>query len=327
MKEEVMRSVSLSKNNELWLIIGGAGYIGSHIVAEFEHVGAGCVILDLDSNKIRNRIDGNAISIAADICDAGALDSVFSSARFSGVIHLAALKSVEQSLKYPELYNRTNVEGTRNILGAMKKFEINKLLFSSTAAVYGETQHGFVSETERIDPISAYGRTKIQAELLIEEAGREFGLHYVNLRYFNVAGSLNKKLRDDSKDNLIPIVIDKVLNNCRPQIFGNDYPTPDGTAIRDYIHVLDVVAAHMQAVHYLSVRGANETFNIGTGIGTSVLEIVTEILDLMGANLKPEFLRRRDGDIGIVFANPTKAERILGFKAKHSLSEMISSVL
>ena len=178
-----------------------------------------------------------------------------------------------------------------------------------------------------IEPISHYGKTKVHSELLIEEARRNFGLNFVNLRYFNVAGSLNKKLQDDSKDNLIPIVVDQIRNGVNPKIFGNDFPTPDGTAIRDFIHVVDIVDAHLAAVNYLKNGGSNQTLNIGTGTGTSVLEIVTEIISQMKSDLVPTFVGRRDGDIGIVVADPSKAEQVLGFKAKHVLAEMVASVL
>ncbi len=316
-----------SLKNSGWLITGGAGYIGSHIAAEFSRLELPFVIIDHDKNKLEVRLPNFAQKFFGDIRNAKDLDLIFSENAFSGVIHLAALKSVEESQKYPAMYEETNIEGTQNVLKAMEKFGVKNLVFSSTAAVYGETNDGIVTELTKIQPISYYGKTKVHSELLIEEARRNFGLNFVNLRYFNVAGSLNKKLQDDSKDNLIPIVIDRIRNGISPKIFGDDYPTPDGTAIRDFIHVVDIVDAKLAAVNYLTNGGSSQTLNIGTGTGTSVLEIVTEIISQMGSDLVPNFVDRREGDIGIVVADPSKAEHVLGFKAKLDLAEMVASVL
>ena len=310
-----------------WLITGGAGYIGSHIVSQFSSLGQTFSIIDNDKTKLQFRLAASIPKYFVDIRDLKNLDSIFSENRFSGVIHLAALKSVEESQKNPALYEKTNVQGTQNIINVMEKYGVMNLVFSSTAAVYGESDNGIVTELTTIEPISHYGKTKVHSELLIEEARRNFGLNFVNLRYFNVAGSLNKKLQDDSKDNLIPIVVDQIRNGVNPKIFGNDFPTPDGTAIRDFIHVVDIVDAHLAAVNYLKNGGSNQTLNIGTGTGTSVLEIVTEIISQMKSDLVPTFVGRRDGDIGIVVADPSKAEQVLGFKAKHVLAEMVASVL
>lgn len=310
-----------------WLITGGAGYIGSHIAAEFSRLDLPFAIVDNNKIKLKNRLPINVVKILGDIRNTKDLEVIFDNNRFTGVIHLAALKSVEESQKNPKMYEETNVDGTRNLLNVMKKNGVKNLVFSSTAAVYGETDTGVVTEATKIDPVSYYGKTKVLSELLIKEAGKVFGLNFVNLRYFNVAGALNKKLQDDSNDNLIPIVIDKIEKGVRPTIFGSDYPTHDGTAIRDYIHIVDVVGAHLAAVGYLSKGGISQTLNIGTGIGTSVLEIVTEILFQKSSELVPNFIGRREGDIGIVVADPSKAEEVLGFKARHTLTEMVASVL
>lgn len=323
----VLNRRRIELKHENWLITGGAGYIGSHIAAEFSRLNVPFSIIDYDVNKLEVRLPNFAQKFFGDIRNMKDLDLIFSENTFSGVIHLAALKSVEESQKNPALYENTNVQGTQNIINVMEKYGVMNLVFSSTAAVYGETDNGIVTELTTIEPISHYGKTKVHSELLIEEARRNFGLNFVNLRYFNVAGSLNKKLQDDSKDNLIPIVIDQIRNGVNPKIFGNDFPTPDGTAIRDFIHVVDIVDAHLAAVNYLRNGGSNQTLNIGTGTGTSVLEIVTEIISQMKSDLVPRFVGRRDGDIGIVVADPSKAELVLGFKAQHTLEEMISSVL
>lgn len=323
----VLNRRRIELKHENWLITGGAGYIGSHIAAEFSRLNVPFSIIDYDVNKLEVRLPNFAQKFFGDIRNMKDLDLIFSENTFSGVIHLAALKSVEESQKNPALYENTNVQGTKNIMNVMEKYGVMNLVFSSTAAVYGETDNGIVTELTTIEPISHYGKTKVYSELLIEEARRNFGLNFVNLRYFNVAGSLNKKLQDDSKDNLIPIVIDQIRNGVNPKIFGNDFPTPDGTAIRDFIHVVDIVDAHLAAVNYLKNGGPNQTLNIGTGTGTSVLEIVTEIVSQMKSDLVPTFVGRRDGDIGIVVADPSKAEQVLGFKAKHVLAEMVASVL
>jgi UDP-glucose 4-epimerase len=290
-------------NHENWLITGGAGYIGSHIAAEFSRLGLPFSVIDHDKNKLQVRLPNFAQKFFCDIRNAKDLDLIFSENAFSGVIHLAALKSVEESQKYRALYEKTNIEGTQNVLKVMEKFGVKNLVFSSTAAVYGETDEGIVTELTKIQPISYYGKTKVHSELLI------------------------KKLQDDSKDNLITIVINQIRNGVNPKIFGDDYPTPDGTAIRDFIHVVDIVQAKLAAVNYLTNGGSSQTLNIGTGTGTSVLEIVTEIISQMGSDLVPNFVDRREGDIGIVVADPSKAELVLGFKAKHNLAEMVASVL
>ena len=317
----------LHENRVEWLITGGAGYIGSHISEEFSRLDLAFAIVDNSEIKLKNRLPSNVVKFLGDIRNTKDLEEIFDNNGFAGVIHLAALKSVEESQKNPKMYEETNVDGTRNLLNIMKKKDVKNLVFSSTAAVYGETETGVVTEATKIDPISYYGKTKVLSELLIEEAGKDFGLNFVNLRYFNVAGALNKKLQDDSNDNLIPIVIDKIEKGLSPTIFGSDYPTRDGTAIRDYIHIVDVVGAHLAAVEYLSKGGTSQTLNIGTGIGTSVLEIVSEILLQKRSELIPNFTGRREGDIGIVVADPSKAEEILGFKARHTLTEMVASVL
>jgi UDP-glucose 4-epimerase len=310
-----------------WLITGGAGYIGSHIAEEFSRLDLPFAIVDNNEIKLKNRLPSNVVKFLGDIRNTKDLEVIFDNNEFTGIIHLAALKSVEESQKNPKMYEETNVDGTRNLLNVMKKKGVKNLVFSSTAAVYGETDTGVVTEATKIDPISYYGKTKVLSEILIEEADKDFGLNFVNLRYFNVAGALNKKLQDDSNDNLIPIVIDKIEKGVSPTIFGSDYPTRDGTAIRDYIHIVDVVGAHLAAVEYLSKGGTSQTLNIGTGIGTSVLEIVSEILLQKRSELIPNFTGRREGDIGIVVADPSKAEEILGFKARHTLTEMVASVL
>ena len=197
---------------ENWLISGGAGYIGSHIVAEFDRRNLKCSVIDNNEQRIRMRLPVRNQSGIVDIRNKKNLEQIFEVGDFFGVIHLAALKSVEESQKYPAMYEETNIEGTQNVLNAMEKYGVKNLVFSSTAAVYGETDDGIVTELTKIQPISNYGKTKVHSELLIEEARRNFGLNFVNLRYFNVAGSLNKKLQDDSKDNLIPIVIDQIRN-------------------------------------------------------------------------------------------------------------------
>ncbi len=310
-----------------FLIVGGAGYIGAHISSELFSLGLPFVVFDCSEVNIQVRLPMIYSTSLGDIRNIQDLDGVFKNHNFTHVIHLAALKSVEESQKFSDLYEETNVKGTHNIIRVMEKYGVKNLVFSSTAAVYGETDSGIVSESTKIEPVSNYGKTKMQSELLIEQAHKDFGLNYINLRYFNVAGALNSKLEDDSRNNLIPIVVDQIKDGISPRIFGNDYPTPDGTAIRDFIHVIDIVRAHIASVEYLSNGGTSQTLNIGTGTGTSVFEIVSEILRQTGSNLVPSFLGRRAGDIGVVVADPTRAEQVLGFKTKYTLSEMIASIL
>lgn len=225
------------------------------------------------------------------------------------------------------LYENTNVQGTQNIINAMEKYGVIKLVFSSAAAVYSETNNGIVIDLTRINPISHYGKTKVYSYLLIKRAHENFGLNFVNLSYFNVTGSFDKNLLDDSKDNLIPIVLDQIRSEVNPKIFGNDFPTADGTTIRDLINVVDIVEAHLAAGNYLKNGGSNQTLNIGTGTRTSVLEIVAEIVLRIKSDLVPTFVGRRVGDIGMVVAGPSKVEQVVEFKSKNVLSEMVASVL
>ena len=313
--------------NNCWLVTGGAGYIGAHVVSELSRLGVPNIALDNNRDKIERRLPASNLNFCGDIRNRQDLESVFSRNEFHGVIHLAALKSVQESQIQSDLYEETNVLGTQNVLSLMKEHEVKNLIFSSTAAIYEENESGFVTEFSKLNPVSFYGQTKVRAELSIEKAKLEFGLRYVNLRFFNVAGTINQRLKDDSKDNLIPIVIDCIKKGITPKIFGGDYPTKDGTAIRDYIHISDIVQAHIASIGYLNNGGSSEAINLGTGKGTTVLEIVSEILNKTGSNLVPQFVDRRPGDSGVVVADPSKAELILGFKAQHTLEEMISSVL
>jgi UDP-glucose 4-epimerase len=310
-----------------WLITGGAGYIGSHIATEFLASNIDFRIFDNDNTRTLRNHHLNSYFNYGDIRCKDEVFDFFHKNDFEGVIHLAALKSVKESEVNPKAYDETNVVGTRNLIEVMEEFGVKNLIFSSTAAVYGETKTGFVSETTEIKPVSYYGKTKVQNELMLGEAENRFGLNYINLRYFNVAGCLNHELKDESTENLIPAVVNQVLNGQRPKVFGHDYNTPDGSAVRDFIHVSDIVYAHLASIDYLTNGGKSDTFNIGTGLGTSVLEIVSEIISQMESKLIPEFLGRRKGDIGMVVADPSKAEKFMGFKAQFDLSQMIASIL
>ena len=309
------------------LISGGGGYIGSHVANELNSLGYEYCVFDNNLNKMQTKLPYGSDQILGDIKNYTDLESVFKKHQFSHVIHLAALKSVKDSEEFPAAYYETNVVGTRNLILAMETFGVTNLIFSSTAAVYGETTTGVVYETSELNPISHYGKTKVDCELMIAEAEERFGLRFINLRYFNVAGCLNHRLKDESRENLIPAVVNQVRNGKRPKIFGHDYHTHDGTAVRDFVHVSDIVRAHLTSLDYLSRGGTSDTFNIGTGLGTSVLEIVAEIISQLDSNLKPEFLGRRKGDIGIVVADSSKVAKSMGFKTQFNLSQMIASIL
>lgn len=310
-----------------WLITGSAGYIGAHVASALSNLEIPHIMFDNDVMKIASRKIDKSHTVVGDIRKPEDLDKIFAKHNFIGVIHLAALKSVEESQKFPTLYEETNVQGTANILRAMEKNGVKNLIFASTAAIYSGDNANHVLETSTVNPISNYGKSKINAELMIAAASTKFRLNYLNLRYFNVAGAKNKILKDESKDNLVPIVINKIQNDISPVIFGNDYETPDGTAIRDYIHVIDLVDAHLLAIKYLINGGKSQTLNIGSGKGTSVLEIISEILNQSKSDLKPIFAARREGDVGALVADTTAAEEIIGFKAQLKISEIISSAL
>ena len=308
------------------LLTGGAGYIGAHVATLAEREGHSVTIVDDLSTGIARRIASPLVDInlaAADSVEK--LSTLMGETGFDAVIHLAARKQVGQSVEMPEQYFLDNIGGLANLLLAMREHDVKKLVFSSSAATYGMPTLDLVDEDYPGVPINPYGQTKLAGEWMVKNAGA-WGLRGVNLRYFNVAGSESKKLADTAELNLIPIAIAQLKRGEQPIVFGTDYPTPDGSCIRDYVHVEDLAKAHLMAVGYLD-RPVQEfaTFNVGTGQGASVLEVLEELREASGIEFEEVLADRRPGDPPRLVANTDRIEKVLGFKASFGLKEIVKS--
>lgn len=308
------------------LVTGGAGYIGSHVVRLAEAAGADITVVDDLSTGITSRITCplEQIELSQDLAVAQ-LTKLMSDTRFDAVIHLAARKQVGQSVEQPERYYKDNVGGLANLLSAMRATGTKKIVFSSSAATYGMPDVDTVSEDYPGKPINPYGETKLVGEWLVRAAS-VWGLRSVNLRYFNVAGTGFADLADTAALNLIPIAIEQIRSGKNPIVFGDDYPTPDGSCIRDYVHVHDLAAAHIRAVEYLESEDRPfDTFNVGTGIGASVFEVLTALRAASRIEFEIEVGSRRPGDPPRLVADVSRIEKVLGFRCEKDLSEIVQS--
>ncbi len=308
-----------------WLITGGAGYIGAHVVRELIAMNENVLVLDDLSSGIMSNIPKNIDFVEGSIMDPDVLHSTMSRLQISGIINLAALKSVSESELEPEKYESVNHLGVQNLIASAKLFGVKYFIQSSTAAVYGNSKSGFVSEGDETIPISQYGLTKSKAEDALNEAIDSNSLVGVSLRYFNVLGSATPELKDRSAANIVPMVLESLSMNKAPRIFGDDYTTHDGTCIRDYVHVEDIARAHALAVMKLRTSNLPKAINIGTGTGYSVREIMTEILKQSHSLLEPVVAERRQGDPAMLVAKVLLAKDVLGFEAKKTLKEMIAT--
>ena len=306
------------------LVTGGAGYIGAHVAAELLKSGYSIRIYDDFSNGLHRRVDGKF----RDIVDGDMLDRVKLLAALDGidaVIHLAAKKAVEESVKDPLKYYENNVGGTLNLLGAMAAKGVKELVYSSSAAVYSPNDKEAVLEDDPTAPLSPYGASKLLSEQLISSVGSAEQISNISLRYFNVVGSNIAEFGDNSKDNLVPKVFLALKNGKRPQIYGSDYPTPDGTCIRDYIHVQDLALAHLAALKKVESGYISQVYNVGSGKGYSVKEMMDQIAKSLGRDINPEVSQARAGDSPKLIASIDKIKEQLGWSPKASLEEMIDS--
>ena len=306
------------------LVTGGAGYIGAHVAAELLKSGYSIRIYDDFSNGLHRRVDGKF----RDIVDGDMLDRVKLLAALDGidaVIHLAAKKAVEESVKDPLKYYENNVGGTLNLLGAMAAKGVKQLVYSSSAAVYSPNDKEAVLEDDPTAPLSPYGASKLLSEQLISSVGSAEQISNISLRYFNVVGSNIAEFGDNSKDNLVPKVFLALKNGKRPQIYGSDYPTPDGTCIRDYIHVQDLALAHLAALKKVESGYISQVYNVGSGKGYSVKEMMDQISKSLGRDINPEVSQARAGDSPKLIASIDKIKEQLGWSPKASLEEMIDS--
>jgi len=308
------------------LITGGAGYIGAHVVREAEAAGHECVVIDNLSTGVKARLSSEMVHLdmAANDAIAKLLD-LMKQHKFDSVIHLAARKQVGESVEIPEQYYLDNLGSLANLLLAMRQTGLKSLVFSSSAATYGMPDVESVREDYPGVPINPYGQTKLIGEWMVRNAA-VWGLRGVNLRYFNVAGAGSKDLADTAALNLIPIAIAAIKAGKPVRVFGTDYPTPDGSCIRDYVHVQDLAKAHVEAVSYLEKPSREyDTFNVGTGVGASVLEVLEELKRASGIDFQIDLEGRRAGDPPRLVANVELIEKVLGFKAKNSLVEIVQS--
>jgi UDP-glucose 4-epimerase len=302
------------------LVVGGAGYIGSHVAYELLNEGYSVRIYDDFSNGLHRRVDGKFRDVVeGNILDREKLIEMMRG--IDSVIHLAAKKAVEESVKNPLKYYENNVCGTLNILAAMAATGVKQIVFSSSAAVYSPNDKAAVEETDATVPLSPYGATKLLSEELICTIGKAEGISHISLRYFNVVGSALPEFGDNSKDNLVPKVFLAIKEGKRPEIYGNDYPTPDGTCIRDYIHVLDLAKSHIAALKKTQESFVSSIYNVGSGNGYSVREMMDQISKTLGRDINPQESPARAGDSPKLIASTAKIERELGWKPTATLSK------
>lgn len=304
-----------------WLVTGGAGYIGSHIVQALLDTDIEPVVIDDLSTGIRSRIASTVPLMQADIRDPGALCDAMEGC--DGVIHLAGRKSVGESVDKPLAYWDANLGGTLDVLRAMRYCGVPRIVFSSTASVYAESDEP-VTEDSPVGPISPYGASKLAAERLISDYARSLGVKYAVLRYFNVAGCGNSRLGDTSEDNLVPRVIRALMSQEYPVIFGDDYPTSDGTAIRDYIHAADLADAHVAIASNID-RLPHSVYNLGTGRGSTVREIIDSLVEASGMRVEPLVVGRREGDPARTVANVSAVLQDTGWSARRTIQDIAVS--
>lgn len=310
------------------LVTGGAGYIGSHVVREALAAGHSVWAVDDLSTGVENRLGPTVELIDLNLAAADAearLTDILRKTKFDAVIHLAARKQVGESVEKPEEYYRDNIGGLANLLLAMRATGHDTLVFSSSAATYGMPDVDSVSESDVPTPINPYGETKLIGEWMIRNA-KSWGLRGVCLRYFNVAGTGAAGLADTAALNLIPIAIGQLRRGETPKVFGDDYPTPDGSCIRDYVHVSDLAVAHIMAIDYLQQEEREfDVFNVGTGSGASVFEVLSALKQASGIDFEPEVAPRRAGDPPKLVANVSRIQEVLGFKAERNLVDIVDS--
>jgi UDP-glucose 4-epimerase len=349
------------------VVTGGAGYIGSHVVRLLRQRGEAVTVID-DLSAAPNpaasspaapdpgglaayakRVGdpnlsaapdpgglaayakrvGDAALVVADVADPAALPRLVEAmSGADAVIHFAARKQVAESVARPAWYFAQNVGGLANVLAAMEKAGVGAMVFSSSAAVYGPSGGAAVTEDAPLAPINPYGETKVVGESMLDDAAASFGLRRASLRYFNVAGVGWSDLADLGRSNLVPMVLERLAAGQAPVVFGDDYPTPDGTCIRDYVHVLDVAEAHVAALDYLARPDRPDAvFNVGTGRGASVREVIAALGGAAGRDVVPAVAQRRPGDPAQVVADPPRIAEVMGWRSRLTLEDIAASAV
>jgi UDP-glucose 4-epimerase len=316
-REEVLMKV---------LVTGGAGYIGSHTVKNLLAKGHDVVVFDNFSSGRKELLTGGQV-VKADLKDPAALDSVFQNHKLEAVLHFASLIQVGESFLDPGKYYAQNLTGSLNLLEAMRRAGAKLFIFSSSAAVYGVPRETPITEDHPLAPANPYGQTKYFVETILQDYSRAYGFKYISLRYFNASGADPEgRLGEmhDPETHLIPnIVLSLLGKKGEVEVFGTDFETPDGTAIRDYIHVSDLAEAHALALDRLAAGGQSDVINLGTNRGYSVLEIIKKVEEVTGRPVRYKTSPRRKGDVPVLLASKEKAERLLGWKLRSSDIETI----
>lgn len=310
------------------LVTGGAGYIGSHTALKFLENNNDIIIFDSLENGHIEFIDflktrGNVTFVKGDLKNFDEINKLFDNYKIDTVLHFAGYIQVEESVQNPEKYYTNNIGGTLNLLKAMLSHEVKKIIFSSTCATYGEPQYTPLDEQHPQNPASPYGETKLIIEKILKDYNKAYGLKSIILRYFNVIGSEdNARIGEwhTPETHLVPNILKSSLDEDREfKIYGDNYNTPDGTCIRDYVNVNDLAQAHLLAYKYLNRENKSDVFNIGTENGISVKEIFDICEKVIGKKIPVKIVEKRVGDVEKLYANPTKAKNILGWKPTHSL--------
>ena len=323
----MLKNLKSLARNEYWLVTGACGYIGSNLVSYLTSTGEPVIALDNLRSSSRTQIDASVPFIHGDIRNLKDLQKVSRFGAIKGVFNLAGLKFPEESITQPKLYWDINVNGVKTIVDYMEKDQVPILVQASSCSVYGNLSVDWIDENQPTSPITPYGESKLAAEEVVNEASRILGMKTINLRFFNVAGASKKGLTDKSYLNLIPSVIREIKRGNNPKIFGADYETPDGTCIRDFIHVEDVAKALYLAANNLKSKKLPPALNLGSGIGYSVGQITAYILKILDSDLQPQIFSRRKGDPAIVRAAISLAQNQMNFTATRSLEEMVLSSL
>jgi len=321
-------TLTSKRKSESVLVVGGAGYIGSHVALMMASSGYQVTVLDNLSTGHRDSVLVDDF-ILCDLSDKNSLNALFSNRKFDAVMHFASHIEVGESLIQPEKYYKNNFVNTLNLLGTMIENNVHKIIFSSTAAIYGSPEYIPIDEKHQLCPINPYGQSKLMVERVLSDYESAYGLKSISLRYFNAAGAHPDAIlgeRHQPETHLIPLLM-RVASGREEyiKIYGNDYPTPDGTCIRDYIHVMDLYSAHAIALEYLDENNLSQQFNLGNGSGFSVKEVINEVCSHTGKEIKIIEAGRRFGDPAYLVSDSSKIKEILGWKQKYAdLASIIS---